>query len=159
MQWLAQNEPVRAADVLGQKALRHEPVSNLACGHKGKVTTVLGCHSSETDADDGKKTGALLLQCVLVRNSYASKRPKLVTRFYAFSGTPKRFRAAVPKLKKRTKSCNLQHFSKFEKSYSNFQNQKHRSIIILINQTPSSFPEFWTPYFSQHQPVHAHEVL
>ena len=34
-------------------------------------TTVLGCHSSETDADDGKKTGAPLLQCVLVRNSYA----------------------------------------------------------------------------------------
>ena len=34
-------------------------------------TTVLGCHSSETDAHDGKKTGAPLLQCVLVRKSYA----------------------------------------------------------------------------------------
>ena len=70
MQWLAQNEPVRAAEVLGQKALRHEPLSNFACGHKGKVPQS-GCHSCETDADDGKKTGAPLLQCVLVRNSYA----------------------------------------------------------------------------------------
>ena len=151
MQWLPQNEPDRAALLLGQEALRHVPLSNLPVVTKEKYHSHLGSHSSETDANDGKKVRlSSAADAVLIRDSGAEKR--LVLRHNASHGQSGHDRSA--------RSLVIYSTSKpFDKFYSNIQGHKDRSIIILINQPTSSFPEFLTLNFAQHQQVNAHEVL
>ena len=67
-----QNEPDRAARVLVQGALRHVPFQTLPVVIREKYHSHLGCHSSETDADDSKKVRLSSdADAVLIRDSGA----------------------------------------------------------------------------------------
>ena len=76
MQWLAQNEPDRAALLLGQDGAGSAstcPSFKPCLRSSRRSTTALGCHchSSETDAVDNKKSGSCAAYAVFIKDSNA----------------------------------------------------------------------------------------
>ena len=68
MQWLARNELDRAALLLGSAPTC--PSFKPCLWSSRRSTTALGCHSSETDADDGNKVRrSSAADAVLIRDS------------------------------------------------------------------------------------------